>query len=111
MVGIVDDDELTREGATGVTHSGGDCPQNVRVCELSPGLRETAQNVCLIADVCMPGISRHGALRNSQFGSIRDIHFTLAIGGGGNESVDRWKLISAGDCTLQRGGNLNGINQ
>src|ERR1700751_6000484 len=35
------------------------------------------------------------ALRNSQFGSIRDIHFTLAIGGGGNESVDRWKLISA----------------
>src|SRR5246127_1798226 len=35
------------------------------------------------------------ALRNSQFGSICDIHFTLAIGGGGNESVDRWKLISA----------------
>ena len=111
MVGIVDDDELTREGATGVTHRGGECPQNVRVCEISPGLRETAQNVCLIADVCMPGISRQGCPTQLAIREHPRHSFHSGNWGGGNESVDRWKLISAGDCTLQRGGNLNGINQ
>src|ERR1700751_3957222 len=106
MVGIADDDELMREGATGVTQSGG-VSQKVFAVSGRSRFRETAQNVCLIADVCMPGISRQGGSTQLAIREHARHSFHSGNWGGGNENVGHWKLISAGNCTLQRGGNLN----